>query len=140
LIAVFLPVSFFPGTTGRLYQQFSLTIAFSVALSAFNAITLTPALSALLLKKEGKKGAFFRGVEWVITTGTHGYVALARTVVRFRWVMVALFIATIGATVLVYRSVPTAFLPDEDQGYFIIQVQAPEGASLEYTSNVCRQA
>ena len=140
LIAVFLPVSFFPGTTGRLYQQFSLTIAFSVALSAFNAITLTPALSALLLKKEGKKGAFFRGVEWVISQGTHGYVALARTVIRFRWAMVPLYLAIIGATVWVYRTVPTAFLPDEDQGYFIIQVQAPEGASLEYTSNVCRQA
>jgi hydrophobic/amphiphilic exporter-1 (mainly G- bacteria), HAE1 family len=140
LIAVFVPVSFFPGTTGRLYQQFSLTIAFSVALSAFNAITLTPALSALLLRKEPKKNAFFRGVEWVIDTGTHAYVATARAVIRIRWVMVLLFIATIGATVWVYKSVPTAFLPDEDQGYFIIQVQAPEGASLEYTSNVCRQA
>jgi HAE1 family hydrophobic/amphiphilic exporter-1 len=140
LIAVFVPVSFFPGTTGRLYQQFSLTIAFSVALSAFNAITLTPALSALLLKKEPKKNAFFRGVEWVIGTGTRAYVATARGVIRIRWVMVLLFIATIGATVWVYKSVPTAFLPDEDQGYFIIQVQAPEGASLEYTSNMCRQA
>ena len=70
LIAVFVPVSFFPGTTGRLYQQFSLTIAFSVALSAFNAITLTPALSALLLRKEPTKNAFFRGVEWVIGAGT----------------------------------------------------------------------
>ena len=69
LIAVFVPVAFFPGTTGRLYQQFSLTIAFSVALSAFNAVTLTPALSALLLKKEGKKGAFFRLVEAIIDRG-----------------------------------------------------------------------
>jgi hydrophobic/amphiphilic exporter-1 (mainly G- bacteria), HAE1 family len=140
LIAVFVPVSFFPGTTGRLYQQFSLTIAFSVALSAFNAITLTPALSALLLKKEPTKNAFFRGVEWVIGTGTRAYVAAARGVIRIRWVMVLVYIATIGATVWVYKSVPTAFLPDEDQGYFIIQVQGPEGASLEYTSNVCRQA
>src|SRR5262245_35003247 len=96
LIAVFVPVSFFPGTTGRLYQQFSLTIAFSVALSAFNAITLTPALSALLLRKEPKKNAFFRGVEWVIDRGTHAYVATARGVIRIRWVMVLLFMGTIG--------------------------------------------
>ncbi len=140
LIAVFVPVSFFPGTTGRLYQQFSLTIAFSVALSAFNAVTLTPALSALLLRKEQKKGGFFRFFERIIDAGTHGYVRVEKVAVRFRWVMVLLFMATLGLTAWVYRAVPTAFLPDEDQGYFIIQIQAPEGASLEYTGNIGRQA
>ena len=139
LIAVFVPVAFFPGTTGRLYQQFSLTIAFSVALSAFNAVTLTPALSALLLKKEGKKGRFFRLVEAIIDRATHGYVAVVRRVVRQRVVMVLLFLLMLGATVWVYRTVPSAFLPDEDQGYFIILIQAPEGASLEYTSNIGKQ-
>ena len=140
LIAVFVPVSFFPGTTGRLYQQFSLTIAFSVALSAFNAVTLTPALSALLLRKEHKKGGFFRFFERIIDAGTHGYVRVEKLAVRHRWVMVLLFMATLGLTAWVYRAVPTAFLPDEDQGYFIIQIQAPEGASLEYTGLVGRQA
>ncbi len=139
LIAVFAPVAFFPGTTGRLYQQFSLTIAFSVALSAFNAVTLTPALSALLLQKEKEKGRFFRLIEAMIDRGTHVYVAVVRRVVRMRVLMVLLFILTLGATVWVYRTVPSAFLPDEDQGYFIIQVQAPEGASLEYTSNIGKQ-
>jgi HAE1 family hydrophobic/amphiphilic exporter-1 len=139
LIAVFVPVSFFPGTTGRLYQQFSLTIAFSVALSAFNAVTLTPALSALLLKKEGKKGRFFGFIEAIIERATHGYVAVIRRVVRQRVVMVVLFLLMLGATVWVYRTVPSAFLPDEDQGYFIVLIQAPEGASLEYTSNIGKQ-
>jgi HAE1 family hydrophobic/amphiphilic exporter-1 len=140
LVAVFVPVSFFPGTTGRLYQQFSLTIAFSVALSAFNAVTLTPALSALLLKKESEKGIFFRFFERIIQGGTHFYVSAERQVIRFRWVAVLVFLATLGATAWVYRIVPTAFLPDEDQGYFIAQIQAPEGASLEYTIGIGRQA
>ncbi len=139
LIAVFVPVSFFPGTTGRLYQQFSLTIAFSVALSAFNAVTLTPALSALLLRREAQKGAFFRFFERLIEGGTHLYVGVARRVVRLKWLMVLAFLAIIALTVWVYRSVPTAFLPDEDQGYFIVQIQAPEGASLEYTGRIARQ-
>jgi HAE1 family hydrophobic/amphiphilic exporter-1 len=140
LIAVFVPVAFFPGTTGRLYQQFSLTIAFSVALSAFNAVTLTPALSALLLRKEGEKGAFFRFFERLIHGGTMFYVAVEKRLVRHRWIMALVFLLTIGATVWVYRSVPTAFLPDEDQGYFIVQIQGPEGASLEYVGNVGIQA
>jgi hydrophobic/amphiphilic exporter-1 (mainly G- bacteria), HAE1 family len=139
LIAVFVPVSFFPGTTGRLYQQFSLTIAFSVALSAFNAVTLTPALSALLLKKESKKGVFFRFFERLIEGGTHLYITLEHRVVRLKWAMVLLFLGVIGLTVWVYQQVPTAFLPDEDQGYFIVQIQAPEGASLEYTNGIGRQ-
>src|SRR4029453_6226481 len=139
LIAVFVPVAFFPGTTGRLYQQFSLTIAFSVALSAFNAVTLTPALSALLLKKEEKKGRFFQLIEAIIDRATPGFVAVVRRVVRLRIVMVLLFLLMLVATVWVYRTVPSAFLPDEDQGYFIILIQAPEGASLEYTSNIGKQ-
>ena len=79
LVAVFVPVAFFPGTTGRLYQQFSLTIAFAVALSVFNAVTLTPALSALLLRKETKKGAFFRFFEQIIEAGTYFYARHARS-------------------------------------------------------------
>ena len=139
LVAVFVPVAFFPGTTGRLYQQFSLTIAFAVALSVFNAVTLTPALSALLLRKETKKGAFFRFFEQIIEAGTYFYARMLGRAIRIRWVMAALFVAALGLTYWVYARVPQAFLPDEDQGYFIAQIQAPEGTSLEYTSNVARQ-
>ena len=139
LIAVFVPVAFFPGTTGRLYQQFSLTIAFAVALSVFNAVTLTPALSALLLRKESQKGGFFRFFEKIIEAGTFFYTRLLGGAIRIRWVMAALFVAMLGVTYWVYQRVPQAFLPDEDQGYFIVQIQAPEGTSLEYTGNVARQ-
>ncbi len=141
LVAVFVPVAFFPGTTGRLYAQFSMTIAFAVVLSVFNAVTLTPALSALLLDREShEKGRFFSFFERLISSGTAVYVRVLRAAVRMRWAVVALFFLTLGATFWVYRSVPQAFIPEEDPGYFIVQVQAPAGASLEYTSNAGRQA
>src|SRR4051812_15948902 len=131
LIAVFVPVAFFPGTTGRLYAQFSMTIAFAVALSVFNAITLTPALSALLLERESHhKGRFFSFFEKIISGGTRLYVGALRRAVSARWVVVVLFVAALGLTYWVYRTVPQAFVPEEDQGYFLIQVQAPAGASL----------
>jgi HAE1 family hydrophobic/amphiphilic exporter-1 len=139
LIAVFVPVSFFPGTTGRLYQQFSLTIAFSVALSTFNALTLTPALSALLLRGEERKGWFFQRVDRVIDAGTRFYIRSLHGALRVRPAMVIAFALLIGATWWVYRVVPSGFLPDEDQNYFMVLVQAPEGASLEYTARVARQ-
>ncbi len=141
LVAVFVPVAFFPGTTGRLYAQFSMTIAFSVALSAFNALTLTPALSALLLDRSHHgKGAFFSRVEQAITAGTNRYVAVLTRLLRIRWGVVVVFLAALGLTALVYQSVPKAFVPAEDQGYFISIVQAPAGASLQYTGGIARQA
>ena len=141
LVAVFVPVAFFPGTTGRLYAQFSMTIAFSVALSAFNALTLTPALSALLLDRSHHgKGAFFSRVEGAITAGTNHYVAVLTRLLRIRWGVVVVFLAALGLTALVYRAVPKAFVPAEDQGYFISIVQAPAGASLQYTGGIARQA
>jgi HAE1 family hydrophobic/amphiphilic exporter-1 len=143
LIAVFVPVAFFPGTTGRLYAQFSITIAFAVALSVFNAVTLTPALSALLLERGGhehRKPRFFAFFERMIDGGTRWYVAGLRRGLKVRWAIVLVFVATLGLTWWVYRTVPQAFIPEEDPGYFIIQVQAPAGASLEYTGNVARQA
>jgi hydrophobic/amphiphilic exporter-1 (mainly G- bacteria), HAE1 family len=139
LVAVFVPVAFFPGTTGRLYQQFSLTIAFSVALSAFNALTLTPALSALLLRGEREKGFFFRFVERVIAAGTAFYMLALGRFVRMRTVIVALFVAGLALTVWVYRAVPTGFVPDEDQNFVIMQLQGPEGASLDYSAKVAQQ-
>jgi hydrophobic/amphiphilic exporter-1 (mainly G- bacteria), HAE1 family len=141
LIAVFVPVAFFPGTTGRLYQQFALTIAFAVAISAFNALTLTPALSALLLKhSQHGKGAFFRGVENVIHGGTGLYIWSVRGLMRVRWAMVVVFAALLGATYFVYTRLPQSFFPEEDPGYLMTIVQAPAGASLQYTANVTKEA
>ncbi|MEO7037687.1 MAG: efflux RND transporter permease subunit [Polyangiaceae bacterium] len=140
LMAVFAPVAFFPGTTGRIYQQFSLTIAFSVGLSLFNSLTLTPALSARLLKPMPERKnivfrSFERGLEWT----QRGYLGLLRRLLRAR-VLTLLCYAGVGALgVWLYLRVPQAFLPDEDQGYFIVNVQAPSGVSLGYTERVIRR-
>jgi HAE1 family hydrophobic/amphiphilic exporter-1 len=139
LIAVFVPIAFFPGTTGRLYAQFAMTIAFAVALSAFNAVTLTPALSALLLERSHHGKGIFAIFERVITAGTRAYVAFLKGGLRLRWAIVALFVALLGVTYWTYGRVPQSFVPDEDQGYFIAQVQAPAGASLEYTGNIAKK-
>ncbi|HVY37577.1 MAG TPA: multidrug efflux RND transporter permease subunit [Polyangia bacterium] len=140
LIAVFVPVAFLSGTTGRLYRQFSLTIAFSVAISAFNALTLSPALAALLMRPEQPhRFALFRwfnrGFEGLRARYTR---ALAWQVHHLRWAAVA-FVAGLGLTLLVFRSVPSAFVPDEDQNYFIVQLIGPQGASLDYMTGVARQ-
>ncbi len=140
LIAVFVPVSFFPGTTGILYRQFALTIAFSIAISAFNALTLSPALAAILLHKEEKHHGLLRAVDRGIKGLASGYARSIHVVLRLRYLMVLLFIAGLAGTVYMYRHVPTAFVPQEDQGYIILQVQAPSGASLAYTANLADQA
>ncbi|HEY5618125.1 MAG TPA: multidrug efflux RND transporter permease subunit [Vicinamibacterales bacterium] len=141
LIAVFVPVAFFPGTTGRLYQQFALTIAFAVAISAFNAVTLTPALSALLLKHpQLGQGRLFGAIEATIRGGTRFYVGVVRGLVRARWAVAAVFVALLGVTYLVYTRVPQSFLPEEDAGWFMTLVQAPAGASLDYTSTSLGEA
>jgi len=140
LVAVFVPVAFFPGTTGRLYQQFSLTIAFAVILSVFNAVTFTPALSALLLAKESHThGRFFTSVNRVIDGGTRFYVRALERALRLRPLMLALFGLGLLATWWLFRTVPSAFVPEEDEGYFITVIQAPAGASLEYTTKVSQQ-
>jgi len=140
LVAVFVPVAFFPGTTGILFRQFALTIAFSIAISAFNALTLTPALSAILLGREhGEKNWFFKKVDQVIGGITEGYRRALRGFLRFRLIAAVLFFAALGLTALVFQRVPRGFVPNEDQGYFIIAVQAPSGASLEYTKAIGKQ-
>jgi len=137
LMAVFIPVAFFPGTTGQLYKQFALTIAFSVAISAFNALTLTPALSALLLRQnQGRKNWFFERFNWAFDKMRQGYQWSVTRLTRFKGIVILLFIATLGLTGWLYTQVPQAFLPDEDQGYIITIIQGPEGASLNYTSDV----
>ena len=141
LAAVFVPVAFFPGATGRLYQQFALTIAVSMAISAFNALTLTPALSALLLGRvEKPKGLFFRGVNRVIDGGTSALVAGLRGLIRVRALVVLVFAALLGATWWTSTRVPTGFVPDEDQGYVMVLIQGPPGASLDYTMDVIKRA
>jgi len=156
LISVFVPVSFFPGTTGILYKQFSLTIAFAIAISLFNALTLSPALAAILLRGEEYKYSAFdwtrigwlatayrkfaQGVDRVIRGLASGYGKVITTTLKFRYVMVALFFAGLAATAYMYLHVPTGFVPQEDQNYFIVVVQAPPGASLSYTTNVSREA
>ncbi len=140
LVAVFVPVGFFPGTTGILFRQFALTIAFSISISAFNALTLTPALSAILLgRQHGEKGWFFRRVDRVIAGITDGYRRSLRGFLRFRLVAVILFLVGLACTYLIFVRVPRGFVPNEDQGYFIIQIQAPAGASLQYTENIGKQ-
>ena len=141
LVAVFVPVAFFPGTTGRMYQQFSLTIAFAVVLSVFNAVTFTPALSALLLQKHSDRPSrFFAGVNWAIDSGTRAYVSIVRGALRFRWGMILLFVLGLWATWAIFRLVPPSFVPDEDEGYLLVILQAPAGASLEYTVNIAKKA
>jgi hydrophobic/amphiphilic exporter-1 (mainly G- bacteria), HAE1 family len=138
LISVFIPVSFFPGTTGILYKQFSLTIAFSIAISAFNALTLSPALAAILLRAETKHtgllGLILNPIEAVIQWVIRTYARVVTFVVRIRYVMLLFFFAALAATVFMYNHVPTAFIPQEDQSYFLIIVQTPPGASLSYTT------
>ena len=137
LVAVFVPVAFFPGTTGILFRQFALTIAFSISISAFNALTLTPSLSALLLGRvHGEKGWFFRRVDKVIGGITEGYRRSLYVFLRFRLIAVILFLAGLGLTFLIFQRVPTGFVPDEDQGYFPVIIQAPPGASGDYVRNV----
>ena len=141
LIAVFVPVGLFPGTTGRLYQQFALTIAFSIALSAFNALTLSPALAALLLRhEEGKKNWVFRSFNRVQKNSTTAYTGFLPSLERARWLVLVGFLAGLGLTLWMYRFVPSSFVPDEDQGWMIAAVQAPEGASLDYTTAVTDHA
>lgn len=141
LIAVFVPVSLFPGTTGRLYQQFALTIAFSIAISAFNALTLSPALSALLLRhSERPKNRFFSGINETIRRGTSRYEGILRQLSRWKLAVIAVFFLGLAATFYVYRRVPSSFVPEEDQGYFFVIVQSPPGASLQYTTRVLDKA
>ncbi|HUF47963.1 MAG TPA: multidrug efflux RND transporter permease subunit [Vicinamibacterales bacterium] len=141
LVAVFVPVAFFPGTTGQMYQQFAITIACAVVLSVFNAVTLTPALSALLLDKEVRThGWFFTAVNRVIDGGTRFYVTSVRAALRWRVAVLLLFGVALWGTWSIYQAVPSSFVPDEDEGYFMVIVQAPAGASLEYTTAAMLQA
>jgi hydrophobic/amphiphilic exporter-1 (mainly G- bacteria), HAE1 family len=137
LIAVFVPVSLFPGTTGRMYQQFALTIAFSIALSAFNALTLSPALAALLLRPRGEvRNPFFKVFNRGVESTNRAYTKSLQALQRHKFWVVLVFIAGLGLAGAAYKLVPTSFVPDEDAGYFITIIQTPDGSSLDFTSQV----
>ncbi|MDP9147324.1 MAG: multidrug efflux RND transporter permease subunit [Acidobacteriota bacterium] len=141
LVAVFVPVALFPGTTGILFRQFALTIAFSVAISAFNALTLTPSLSAILLgrHRERAQGRFFRAFNRVVESGTSLYTRTVRGVIGWRFAAALVFFALLGLTYWIYQIVPRSFIPEDDQGYILMIIQSPQGASLEYTRDICGQ-
>jgi hydrophobic/amphiphilic exporter-1 (mainly G- bacteria), HAE1 family len=142
LSAVFVPVAFLGGLTGRMYQQFALTIAISVLLSAFNALSLTPALCAMFLKPGshgiswGPLGAFFRGFNWVFDRATTGYVSTASLLVRRAIITIVLVVGVMVGAALFASALPSGFIPEEDQGLFGVNVQLPPGASLERTAGV----
>lgn len=144
LMAVFVPVAFFPGTTGAIYQQFALTIAFSIAVSTFNALTLSPMLSALLLRPRQENhtflGRFFDAFNRGFDSVRQQYRRSLGFLSRIRYLILVGFVASLGLTAWVYGIVPSAFLPEEDQGYFITIVQAPEGSSLSYTKRILDDA
>jgi HAE1 family hydrophobic/amphiphilic exporter-1 len=143
LSAVFVPVALLGGLVGSMYKQFALTIAISVLLSAFNALSLTPALCAMLLKPprpmRGPLGAFFRGFNKVFDVTTKGYVSTSRILVR-RGILTILIVAAVSVGAGLFAKVlPAGFIPDEDQGIFGVNVQLPPGASLERTSAVLKK-
>ena len=143
LSAVFIPTAFIPGITGRMYQQFAVTIAVSVIFSAFNALTLSPALSAMLLRprKEGRGllAKFFRWFNRVFGRATDGYVTACDHLIRKSgFAFVLLLLLTLAAGFL-GKKIPTSFLPDEDQGFVYAGLQLPDASSLQRTSEAAKQ-
>jgi HAE1 family hydrophobic/amphiphilic exporter-1 len=140
LAAVFIPTAFIPGITGRLYQQFAVTIAVSVILSAFNALTLSPALAALLLRPRTSTGGplkrFFDWFNRIFANATQAYVRLCGVLIRKSAVALILLACFAVAAAFFGSKVPSSFLPDEDQGYLYVNLQLPTAASLQRTDEV----
>src|SRR5262249_47281621 len=134
---------FIPGITGRLYQQFALTIAVSVIISAFNALTLSPALSALLLKPKkearGPLGAFYRWFNRAFGRATEGYVKWCRHLIRKAGFSMVLLAVIAGLAGFFGSRLPTSFVPEEDQGYFYMNVQLPQASSLQRSDATAKQ-
>lgn len=140
LLAVFVPVAFFPGTTGALYQQFALVIAFAVIVSTFNALSFSPSMSAILLRPQrrsrGPLGWFFdkfNGAnDWILAR----YQQLVGFLIRLRYLVMAVFAAGLVLTIYMFGIVPSGFVPVEDQGALLGVVQAPDGVALNYTDKI----
>ena len=144
LAAVFVPTAFIPGITGQLYQQFAVTIAISVIISAFNALTLSPALCALLLRPKVKgSGPLQKFYDWfnvMFGRVTGGYVSICRLAIRRSMLSLVFLVAVAAATGFFGKIVPAGFLPDEDQGYVYAGIQLPDASSLQRTAEIARQA
>ncbi len=143
LAAVFVPTAFIPGITGRLYQQFAVTIAVSMLLSAFNALSLSPALAAMLLrpkeKTKGVLGTFFGGFNRLFARATDGYVGICAFLIK-KAKRSLLFLLVVGIGVVLFGAkLPSGFLPEEDQGYFYLDVQLPDASSLQRLDATCKK-
>ncbi len=143
LSAVFVPTAFIPGITGRLYQQFAITIAVSVVISAFNALSLSPALAALLLRPREKRGGllrkFFDWFNGIFERTTKGYVRICGALVRKAAIAMTMLVVFGAGAAFFSNKVPSSFLPDEDQGYLYVNLQLPSAASLERTDHVAQK-
>jgi HAE1 family hydrophobic/amphiphilic exporter-1 len=145
LSAVFIPAAFMAGVKGRLFQQFAVTIALSVMISAFNALSLSPALCATLLKPHGHQqqqsllGRFFGGFNRVFDKTTTGYVRWTGALIRKAFITLILLAATAALSGFLGWKLPTAFVPDEDQGYMFVNLELPAGASLQRTDEVMKR-
>ncbi len=144
LMAVFIPVTFFPGTTGIVYKQFALTIAFAVVFSTFNALTFSPSMSGVFLRRaEPVKGPlgwlfprFNRSFDWL----KDRYRQLIEFFTRIKPLIIGIFVAGLVLTGWIYQTLPQGFVPEEDQGYFFVIIEGPPGVSLNYTHNITQQA
>ncbi|NIA69136.1 multidrug efflux RND transporter permease subunit [Pelagibius litoralis] len=137
LLAVFIPAAFLPGITGQMYRQFAITIAVATVFSSINALTMSPALAAMLLRPpKEKKGWFFRNFDSTFLKAENGYAWLTNKMVRMTAIVMLLFLGLGALTGWQFGKLPTAFLPIEDQGYLIASVQLPNAASLERTNAV----
>jgi len=144
LMSVFIPVSFFPGTTGIIYKQFALTIIFSIAVSTLNALTFSPSIAAILLKEnpaepKGPVGYIFKNFNYGFKFFKTIFIKFLRFILPLRWLVVVIFVTSLLLTTLLYKALPQGFLPEEDQGYFVTIIQAPPGVSLNYTAEVAQE-
>jgi len=151
LCAVFIPIAFISGLTGQFYRQFALTIAISTVISAFNSLTLSPALAAVLLRPHGAPkdaftrsvdalfGWFFRGFDAVFRGAARGYVHAVRGILRHKAVVLVVYVTLIGITIYAFQRVPSGFIPGQDKQYLIGFVQLPDGASLDRTEAIVKQ-
>ncbi|PZV17436.1 MAG: hydrophobe/amphiphile efflux-1 family RND transporter [Pseudanabaena sp.] len=145
LMAVFVPVAFFPGTTGIIYKQFALIIAFALLVSAFNGLTFNPSIGGLVMlphahgEKTGLLGGFFNAFNRSFDWFKERYITLVTALIRFRYLMLVAFGLMIATTIFLFQAIPTGFVPQEDQGVFLGLINGPPGASLSYTNKVADQ-
>jgi HAE1 family hydrophobic/amphiphilic exporter-1 len=143
LLAVFIPVAFFPGTTGKLYQQFALIISFAIVCSTFNALSFSPSMSGVLLRSQqesrGGLGWFFHQFNRLLAWFRDRYKGMVGFLIRIRYLVMAAFVAALFWTYYMFLAVPTGFVPAEDQGVVVGIIQAPDGVSLSYTDRVVEQ-